>query len=218
MTHAVAADVRAAHAATAAEAERLGHHGYLGCEHLLLGLLLDDRTAAAQVLAARGVGLDAARREVARIIGDPADAAAATDSGRTYTPRANNILALAQIEAERLGAPMPNTGHYLLALLTEGHSIAIRVLEHLSLDLRELRSALLTTMRVPREPARATCANATRTSPAADQPSSALTRRRSGQRSVHEPTRGNVDPECEKSPVQAKEQRNHRGSGVAIGR
>ena len=151
MKHAVADDVRAARVAAATEADRLGHHGYLGCEHLLLGLLSDDDSIATRVLAKQGVHLEAARREVDRMIGEPPDTGATAHSGRTSTPRANNVGVLAQIEAERLGAPMANTGHYLLALLTEGDSVAIRVLDALKVDLRELRSDLLSTMQVPRK-------------------------------------------------------------------
>jgi ATP-dependent Clp protease ATP-binding subunit ClpA len=149
--HAVADDVRAAHVAAATEADRLGHHGYLGCEHLLLGLLSDDDSIATRVLAKHGVHLEAARREVNRMIGEPSDTGATTHTGRTMTPRANNVGVLAQIEAERLGAPMPNSAHYLLALLTEGDSVAVRVLEALGANLRELRSDLLSAMQVPRE-------------------------------------------------------------------
>jgi ATP-dependent Clp protease ATP-binding subunit ClpC len=46
---------RALHLA-AQEADDLGH-GHIGCEHLLLGLLRDDQSPAASVLAAHGVRL-----------------------------------------------------------------------------------------------------------------------------------------------------------------
>lgn len=73
-----------------------------------------------------------------------------TPAGRTSTPRANVVGVLAQIEAERLGASKANSGHYLLALLTEGDSAAVVVLKNLGVDPRALRSDLLTALQVPR--------------------------------------------------------------------
>ncbi|HEU4629893.1 MAG TPA: Clp protease N-terminal domain-containing protein [Gemmatimonadaceae bacterium] len=50
------------------EARELGH-SYVGTEHLLLGLLREEKGIAAQVLADAGVTLDAARAEVVRLLG-----------------------------------------------------------------------------------------------------------------------------------------------------
>jgi ATP-dependent Clp protease ATP-binding subunit ClpA len=49
-----------------AEAERAGHR-YLGPEHVLLGLVAEDRSRAAQLLRAAGVELAAARVALARL-------------------------------------------------------------------------------------------------------------------------------------------------------
>jgi ATP-dependent Clp protease ATP-binding subunit ClpC len=50
------------------EARELGH-SYVGTEHLLLGLLREEKGIAAQVLTDAGVNLDAARTETLRILG-----------------------------------------------------------------------------------------------------------------------------------------------------
>ena len=47
------------------EAEHLGH-GYLGTEHLLLGLVRDERSSAARILGARGLTRDSIRIAVVR--------------------------------------------------------------------------------------------------------------------------------------------------------
>jgi ATP-dependent Clp protease ATP-binding subunit ClpA len=49
------------------EAARLGHN-YLGPEHVLLGILRDGNSRAARVLQAHGLGLDAARAAVGRLV------------------------------------------------------------------------------------------------------------------------------------------------------
>ena len=56
------------------------NHSYVGTEHLLLGLLREEKGIAAQVLTDAGVNLDAARAETLRLLGTemPQSGAAAT--------------------------------------------------------------------------------------------------------------------------------------------
>ena len=58
------------------------HHTYVGTEHLLLGVIAEEKGIAAQVLYEHGVRLDRARQETVRIL----SAGTATD-GPTRTPR-----------------------------------------------------------------------------------------------------------------------------------
>ena len=51
----------------AIEEARLLHHSYIGTEHLLLGLLRNSETIAAQVLINLGLKLDDVRQEVRRL-------------------------------------------------------------------------------------------------------------------------------------------------------
>src|SRR5256885_5656991 len=51
------------------------NHRYVGTEHLLLGLLSEEKGIAAQVLTEAGVTLERARAETLRILGDRASAA-----------------------------------------------------------------------------------------------------------------------------------------------
>jgi ATP-dependent Clp protease ATP-binding subunit ClpC len=60
------------------------NHSYVGTEHLLLGLLREEKGIAAQVLTDAGVNLDAARAETLRILGtDPPQGGAQAQSGST---------------------------------------------------------------------------------------------------------------------------------------
>ncbi len=56
------------------EARELNHR-YVGTEHLLLGLLLEEKGVAAQVLTEAGVTLERARAETLRLLGDRASTA-----------------------------------------------------------------------------------------------------------------------------------------------
>lgn len=46
------------------------HHAYVGTEHLLLGLMKEERGIAAQILAAAGLTITGVRAEVLRLLGD----------------------------------------------------------------------------------------------------------------------------------------------------
>jgi len=66
------------------------NHSYVGTEHLLLGLLREEKGIAAQVLTDAGVNLDAARAETLRILGTemPQGGAQQPTGGSSSTPQA----------------------------------------------------------------------------------------------------------------------------------
>jgi ATP-dependent Clp protease ATP-binding subunit ClpC len=68
------------------EARELGH-SYVGTEHLLLGLLREERGLAAQALTELGIRVDSVRAETLRLLGTPAperrDPAAKTEVSTT---------------------------------------------------------------------------------------------------------------------------------------
>lgn len=126
------------------EAERLGHT-YIGCEHLLLGILADEEAAAPKILTAHGVTLEFARRRTAEIIGD---------GGRDWvrwqhSPRATVVRKLAEVEAERLGAVRPSHAHTLLAMLTEGEGVPNALFREVGVNVVKLRADLLGALYVP---------------------------------------------------------------------
>jgi ATP-dependent Clp protease ATP-binding subunit ClpA len=79
-------DARAVMDRALAEADRLGH-GYLGDEHVLLGLLGDPDSRAAVVLREAGLDLAAARTELARL----------TAAGLIPRCRADDVAALRSV-------------------------------------------------------------------------------------------------------------------------
>ncbi len=70
-----------------AEAREL-NHSYVGTEHLLLGLLREEKGIAAQVLTEAGVSLEAARAETLRILGTDVQASTATQATGQQPPAA----------------------------------------------------------------------------------------------------------------------------------
>jgi ATP-dependent Clp protease ATP-binding subunit ClpC len=123
------------------EARRLGH-SYVGTEHILLGLLLEDGGAAAAVLKGAGVRLDGVRAGVEGIVGqDDGDPGPFEEP---LTPRAKHVLRLARLEAMCSGHGGVGAEHLLLGLVRdaeegEGSGVAARVLMDLGVDRLEVR-------------------------------------------------------------------------------
>jgi hypothetical protein len=101
----------------AQEEARLLHHGHLGTEHLLLGLLAEGEGLGAQALHSAGITLEATRARIEEIVG------AGEKTPRThipFTPRAKEVLGLALRQALELGHNYIGTEHLLLGLLRDG--------------------------------------------------------------------------------------------------
>ena len=64
------------------------NHSYVGTEHLLLGLLREEKGIAAQVLTDAGVNLEQSRAETLRLLGSDMPAAGLGGAGRaSRSPR-----------------------------------------------------------------------------------------------------------------------------------
>ena len=120
------------------EARRL-NHDHVGTEHLLAGLLREERGAAAQVLASSGVTLDAVRGQIAALAGPGQE----PPRGHiAFTARAKKGFELALREATRLGQQI-GTGHLLLGLTGQADCVAAQVLGALGMDLAALRARVM---------------------------------------------------------------------------
>ena len=130
------------------EARMLGH-GYIGTEHILLGLLGEGEGLAAQALAALEISLDAARAQVAEIIGEGTGQPA---GHIPFTPRTKKVLELSLREAQRLGDSYIGTEHILLGLAREGEGVGAQVLVRLGAGTdRVLAQVLMTKRAAPGE-------------------------------------------------------------------
>ena len=104
------------------------HHNYIGTEHLLLGLLREERGLAARVLAAVGITIEPARDQLKAIVGE----GDAVPSGQIpFTPRAKKVLELALRESQAMSHDVIGTEHLLLGLAREDDGVAMQVLRAL---------------------------------------------------------------------------------------
>jgi hypothetical protein len=121
------------------EARRLDH-GYIGTEHILLGLIHEGDGVAARALDSLGISLDAVRQQVEEIIGRGQQA----PSGHIpFTPRAKKVLELSLREALQLGHDDIGTEHILLGLVREGGGVAAQILVKLGADLNRVRQQVI---------------------------------------------------------------------------
>src|SRR5215475_8627978 len=121
------------------EASRLDH-GYIGTEHILLGLISEGEGVAGRALESLRIGLDAARQQVEEIIGRGQQA----PSGHIpFTPRAKKVLELSLREALQLSHNYIGTEHILLGLIREGEGVAAKVLLRLGADLNRVREQVI---------------------------------------------------------------------------
>ena len=137
----------------AQEEARLLNHGFIGTEHILLGLMGEGKGVAAMALASQGISLEAVREKVAEVVGTTG-----TQHGGSppFTPRAKKVLELSLREALQLGHSHIGTEHVLLGLLREGETerslqgltgegegVAATVLVSLGVDLGGVRQEVL---------------------------------------------------------------------------
>ena len=125
------------------EADRF-NHGYVGTEHVLLGLIALGHGVAVNALQSVGIDLASVRVEVEKAVGTGPETK--TIGSIPFTPRAKKVLALSASEARSLGHSYVGTEHILLGLLREGEGIAARVLENLGVDLDEIRYEIMKTL------------------------------------------------------------------------
>ncbi len=120
-------------------AEDMGH-GYVGSEHLLLGLLREEEGIAHRVLTEHGMTDDVVCTILQRSVGTGLSGAAPSQG---LTPRAKSAVELAVSESMRTGAGYIGTEHLLMGILREGNNMAIRLLQTVGIEPRKLYSAVV---------------------------------------------------------------------------
>jgi len=123
----------------AQEEARLLNHGFIGTEHILLGLIREGDGIGARALQSLGISLDAVREKVEETIGMSANP---PTSPPPFTPRAKKVLELSFREALQLHHNYIGTEHLLLGLVREHEGVACTILVNLGADLPRVRRAV----------------------------------------------------------------------------
>lgn len=120
----------------AEKASKSMQHNYVGTEHLLLGLLREGTSVAANVLMENGVDVNHLLELIENLIA-PAGQTAVIDADG-WTPRAEQILENARRESDRFSSREIGTEHLLIAIIKETECAASRLMNTLNINLQKL--------------------------------------------------------------------------------
>ena len=123
----------------AQEEARALNHGYIGTEHVLLGLLRQEEGLAVRALRSLDITADRVRAQVVRIVGQGEDV-----PGRQvpFTPHTKRVLELALREALAFGHNYVGTEHILIGLVREHGGMAARILLDFDADAEKVRNRI----------------------------------------------------------------------------
>ncbi|AGK99251.1 ATP-dependent Clp protease ATP-binding subunit [Clostridium pasteurianum] len=125
----------------AKEEAQMFQHGYIGTEHILLGILKEENGISKKILNNLGITIDAVRNLIAEYEGK-----GDIDLYRNevpLTPRTKRLLEISALEATNLNHNYISPEHILLALIREGEGVAFTILGNLNADFDRLRKEIL---------------------------------------------------------------------------
>jgi ATP-dependent Clp protease ATP-binding subunit ClpC len=117
------------------EAEWLNHRR-VGTEHILLGILRQDKSAAARALDFLEITLNVTRDQVKRIMGEGEQ----SPTGQLpFSTRARTVFELSRLESSQLGCNYVGPEHVLLGIIRVPSCLALQVLAELDAKPDEVR-------------------------------------------------------------------------------
>ena len=121
--------------------------GYIGTEHLLLGLLSETEGTAGRVLEEFQVDGKKLVELIDKLV-TPAEAGNITEIEMKppYSPRTEKVLKSAVAEAQNSGCEKAGTEHLLLAMLRETDCVGTRLLYTMGVNIQKLYAAVLGAM------------------------------------------------------------------------
>lgn len=116
------------------EAERM-RHSYIGTEHLLLGLMLEEGGVAARVLRELGLEINRVQETVERLTG----LGQSKTSRPELSPGMQKVLEHALEQARKLGHHYIGVEHLLLGLVEHNEGVAIDALSRMGVTVEQIR-------------------------------------------------------------------------------
>lgn len=115
-------------------------HGYLGTEHLLVGLIHTQNSVAQRALEACGITEEDLLEKIKDIIGVGGSPLVIA---KDFTPRVKRIFELSGQVARQIGSDSIGTEFLLIAILREKNCIAVKLLESLGVNTNKLLNAIM---------------------------------------------------------------------------
>ena len=117
---------------------------YIGTEHILMGLILEDGCVASRILIDNGIDENRMMDMIRDLI--VPDSSVRTLDRDGFSPRAEKVLEEAHKMAERFRADKTGTEHILLALIKEGENVAVRLISTLNVPVQKIYAETLAAM------------------------------------------------------------------------
>ena len=115
-------------------------YSYIGTEHLLYGLVKEEKGIAARILSKQGINANYVKEEILKIDGKMSKKLVKEPE---LTPRAKRVLENSIKESKRLGYNYIGTEHILLSLMKETDSIGVRILIDANVDPEKMFTDIL---------------------------------------------------------------------------
>ena len=163
-------------------------HGYVGTEHLLLGLVREEDGIAHSVLMEAGLSDEMIVEIIKKSVGAGLPG---SNPAQGLTPRAKRVVEIAMEDSIRGGFNYVGTEHLLAGILREGNNMAVRILRTAGVDARQLYSALMQKLK---DLPRAKSEESTRSSPSTKDDSKAKTLREFTRDLTADARSGRLDP------------------------
>ena len=123
---------------SASVASKIGHD-YVGTEHLLYSILINEKLPACEVLNNNSITADGVYDKIDEILG--IDENGCTVIG--YTPRFKRVIEISFMEAKRCGKSYISPEHIIMAILRDGESTAFRIIDELGGDPQKIYEEIL---------------------------------------------------------------------------
>jgi ATP-dependent Clp protease ATP-binding subunit ClpC len=124
----------------AQEEARTTGQNLVGTEHILLGVIGEGTSTAAEILSDRGIDSDRTRQLAIDIVGRNSSFVPANIP---FTPKAKRLLEKAFTEARQLNNSYIAPEHILLAISKQTDTLAAKLLQQQNVDLKQLRVELI---------------------------------------------------------------------------
>lgn len=134
----------------AKEEAQMFQHGYVGTEHILLGILKEESGISKNILNNMGVTIDGVRSLIAEYEGKGDFEIYRNDI--PLTPRTKRLIEISAMEATNLNHNYITPEHMILALIREGEGVAVTILSNLNVDFEKLRNDILASLQAGKGP------------------------------------------------------------------
>lgn len=121
------------------ESAKKFQHGYVGTEHILLGLTWNTRGIGGQYLSQWGITIGNVTRAIEQIVGMGQE----PPQRVILTPKTKHAIELAIMEANQVGQQYVGTAQLLLGLLQEKNCMAVRIIESMDIDVDAMIGKLM---------------------------------------------------------------------------